>query len=339
MNRPGRVQRVWLGGLLTLSIGLGGCSSTPPQPGTQAPTPATLYDYRLLDQRGQTLTLPQLADALRDYDVVFLGEFHGNHAAHLLQAQLQAALYARRPQQLLSMEQFERQQQALLDRYLDGEIGEAYLINEAPAWDNYAASYRPLVEFAKQHLLPVVAANAPGDIVRCIGRHGETYPQRLPANERGWIAATPFADIPGYEATFDDWLQQNRALSPQKARNSFLAQLTRDNTMAESIVRALQAYPGYQVLHLNGAFHSQNRQGTVAALTRLMPSLKIAVLTPLHSATLDTATLTPEDLAQDLAQGDFVYLLQPQPPQYVHADYRRQRLQQAFKQADTKSCR
>jgi uncharacterized iron-regulated protein len=310
---------------------LSGCNSV-----RQASAVTTLYDYQLMDSSNSApLSLAALAPKLADRDVIFIGEFHGNHASHLLEAQLQALLYQQRPQQILSMEQFERHQQALLNRYLDGEIGEAYLINEAPAWENYAGSYRPLVEFAKQHLLPVVAANAPGDIVRCIGRHGDAYINRLPSDERGWIAVTPFADIPEYAERFQDWMQTVRHLSEEQAHNSYLAQLTRDNTMAESIANALQAHPGSQLIHINGTFHSQNALGTVAALKRLRPALKIAVITPIHVDSLQTAAVN----AEDLAQGDFVYLLQAQPAKYVNADYRKQMLQRAFKQAETKSCR
>ncbi|WP_178862813.1 ChaN family lipoprotein [Thiomicrorhabdus cannonii] len=309
---------------------LGGCSSV-----REAPDITTLYDYQLMDSgNGRPLTLTALVPKLADRDVIFIGEFHGNHASHLLEAQLQALLYQQRPQQILSMEQFERHQQPLLSRYLDGEIGEAYLINEAPAWENYAGSYRPLVEFAKQHLLPVVAANAPGDIIRCIGRHGDAYINRLPPEERRWIAEAPFADIPEYAERFRDWMQNARHLSDEQAHNSYLAQLTRDNTMAESIAKALQEHPGYQLIHINGTFHSQSGSGTVAALKRLLPALKIAVITPIHVDSPATAAVNQEELAQ----GDFVYLLQAQPAKYVNADYRKQMLQRAFKRAETKSC-
>ncbi|MCV5871569.1 ChaN family lipoprotein, partial [Escherichia coli] len=61
----------------------------------------------------------------------------------------------------LSMEQVTRDKQSVLDAYLKGEIGEQYFMSQSNAWPNYESDYRPLVEFAKQANLPVIAANAP----------------------------------------------------------------------------------------------------------------------------------------------------------------------------------
>ncbi|WP_373020666.1 ChaN family lipoprotein [Thiomicrorhabdus sp.] len=319
-----------------LAVLLNGCALLP-QSGDSTTLPAldTLYDYILLDGTTQKpISVDEMADRLVDSDVVFIGEFHGNHASHLLESQLQNALYQRRPKQILSMEQFERQQQPILDRYLDNEIGEAYLVNEAPAWENYTSSYRPLIEFAKQHFLPVVAANAPTDIVRCIGREGDKYVEKLPGTERNWIADEPFADIPNYEQKYQSWIQEVRHLSANAALKSYQAQIVRDNTMAESILQALRDNPGYQVLHLNGAFHSNGHLGTVAALHRMAPNLKISVISPIHTLMPQHPITSPEDFKQ----GDFIYLLQSQPNKYVSASYRQKIMKSLFKNADAKPC-
>ncbi|MDX1347986.1 MAG: ChaN family lipoprotein [Thiomicrorhabdus chilensis] len=315
-------------------VNLHGCSLYPQKTET-LPALQTLYDYVVLDSQSQTpISLEELAKRLKDRDVVFIGEFHGNHASHLLQAQLQALLYKQRPLQILSMEQFERHQQTLLFRYLDDEIGEAYLLNEAPAWDNYTASYRPMVEFAKQHFLPVVAANAPTDIVRCIGRQGQDYVGKLTEDERNWIAQTPFADIPGYLEKYQSWIQEARHLTDDQAQKSYQAQIVRDNTMAESILRALRDHPKHQVIHLNGAFHSAAHLGTVAALQRMAPNLKLSVISPIHTDTPHQ----PYPTSEDFEEGDFIYLLQSQPIQYVNASYRQKTMKRLFKSADSKPC-
>ncbi|NMU84680.1 ChaN family lipoprotein, partial [Vibrio parahaemolyticus] len=74
--------------------------------------------------------------------------------------------------------------QPVVDAYLRGEIGEQYLMKQANAWPNYESDYRPLVEFAKQKNLPVIAANAPKSIVRCIGRQGLDYINKLDDDQR-----------------------------------------------------------------------------------------------------------------------------------------------------------
>ncbi|MGE4503689.1 MAG: ChaN family lipoprotein [Thiomicrospira sp.] len=171
------------------------CSVTP-----QVASVQTLYDYQIVDSENQRyLNLAQTLAKLADSDVVFLGEFHGHPASHLLQSRLQQGLFALRPQQILSMEQFERDSQPIVNRYLYGELGEAAFMQQARAWNNYSASYRPLVEFAKMQGLEVVASNAPADIVRCVGREGESYLTKLNAQELAWIAQQPFTNDAAYE--------------------------------------------------------------------------------------------------------------------------------------------
>ncbi|WP_036818828.1 ChaN family lipoprotein, partial [Photobacterium sanctipauli] len=226
----------WLSlGLISL---LAGCASQAPStqplstpPITQAP--ATFYDYTIHSPQGETMTLSALAGALKEADVVLVGEWHGHPAAHLLQAQLFAALYAQNPNMALSMEQFTRDKQHVVNQYLASEIGEKTLIKEGNAWPNYSSDYRPLVEFAKQNQLDVIAANAPKPIVRCIGKQGPGYLDRLPAVERKWVAESLTLDNDAYHEKFNASMHHG---DEEKTKRQFAAQTAWDDTMAESMV-------------------------------------------------------------------------------------------------------
>lgn len=307
-------------------------------PSTHPLTLEHLYSRIVVDSKSQQpINLIDLATKLEDKDVIFIGEFHANQSAHLFQMELLHALYQKRSEQVLSMEMFERDQQTILNRYLDGEIGEKYLINEAPTWPNYSGSYRPMIEFAKEHFIPVIAANAPGDIVRCIGEYGEEYINRLPTEQRGFVAKNAFLNDQTYQKKFDQFMTQMRhgKMDEERIAASYAAQLIRDNTMAESILDALNTNPNAQVVHLNGSFHSAQHLGTVAMLKQRRPDLNIAVITPIRAQTPQKPNWTKEDLKQ----GDFIYLLRPQPEEYVDASYRRQAMQQMFKTSKAKTQR
>lgn len=301
--------------LATLTLVLTGCLSTPPEKGAHTQRLVTAYDYQIVNAKHEPISLAALTEATADADVVFIGEYHRNQASHLLEMQLFASRHQSNRQRptILSLEMFTREQQAILDRYLNSEIGEKYLMEEAPAWGNYQSSYRPLVEYAKQHQLVVVAANASGDIVRCIGRKGEDYLNVLSAEEQKHIAQYPFAEIPGYQEKFFGLMGGAKHMPDNRARNSYLAQAARDNTMAESIAAALKKNPGSQVIHLNGSFHSEDQLGTVAALKRLNPELKIQVVTPVHLNEFEQGDFEGRD--------DFYYLLNPQPKEFVDPEY------------------
>ena len=264
------------------------CTLTP-QADTASPQVyklATAYDYQLLNNAYQPVSLTQLATDVKDTDVVFIGEYHRNQASHLLQMQLFAMLHQLNQKSdrslLLTMEMFERDQQSIVNDYLSSRVGERYLIEKAPAWINYQSSYRPLVEYAKQNSILVIAANAPGNIIRCIGRKGSDYITKLTPQERGMIATQPFAEVPHYADKFFGLMGQSKHSSGKRIKQSYLAQLTRDNTMAESIAKALKNSPDAQAIHLNGSFHSAGHLGAAGALKRINPALRIAVITPIH---------------------------------------------------------
>ena len=297
------------------------------------------YSRIIIDsQSNRPVDISSLAQQLKNKDVIFIGEFHGNHASHLLQMQLQSELFKLRPEQILSMEMFERHQQALVNRYLDGEIGEKYLINETPTWPNYAGSYRPMIEFAKENFLPVVAANAPGDIVRCIGQYGQSYIDLLPAGQKRNLAQKAFMNNEDYQSKFEEFMNSMRhgQMDENRKANSYAAQLARDNTMAESILKALQENPNSQVIHLNGRFHSASGLGTVALLKQRAPELKISVITPIRTDNPQHPKWTQEELTK----GDYIYLVRPQPEEYIDASYRRKAMKNMFDNAKqkTKNC-
>jgi uncharacterized iron-regulated protein len=332
---------------------LAGCGHTPNRAAARL-SPAPLhhfYDFQLIrsvDQ--QPVSLAQLVQELASSDVIFIGEIHSHSASHYLQIQLLTSLYQINPQLILSMEQFERDKQAVLDAYLDHQIGEQTLMTEGLAWPNYASDYRPLVEFAKAHDIPVIAANAPITLVRCIAQKGPEVADKLPEQQRAYLAGdlTQFSDA--YQTKFRQFMTDSgawhghRKTKPEhraphghgepsgKPSNSFYAQLARDNTMAESIARALAAHPEHQVIAINGAFHSDGQLGTVDALKRLKPTTTIKVLSPYEQ------TETAPDLGVVTQQGDYIYILQAMPKRYVQKEKRNRAVTAMMKQREPTPC-
>lgn len=294
----------------------------------------TFYSFDLINSKtGKQLSVSELAKKITKADVIFVGELHGHQASHLLEAELQSALYDLRPNQVLSMEQFNRDHQQDLDQYLDGEIGEKTFMQQSEAWSNYDGSYRPLIEFAKRHFLPIVAANAPFHTVRCVGRQGKPYLKKLSSEEKEQIANQPFMSDSAYQQKFSQF--QSMAKPHTQNLKGFEAQLLRDNTMAESILRALKDNPGAQIIHTNGTFHSESHLGTVALLQKRAPKLNIVVISPVVTTSPDK----PMFQKTDLKKGDYVYLMQPLPVDYVQASKRKKAFAKMFKAANAKTCR
>ena len=79
------------------------------------------------------------------------------------------------------------------------------------------------------------------------------------------------------------------------------AQALWDETMADSIVRALKERRGWKVMQVNGAGHSDSRFGIVDRLRKMRPRLKVAVVSILP----DTAYPNPDE-AKLKGLADFV---------------------------------
>ncbi len=336
---------------LTLAV-LAGCGHMPNRASAQL-TPAPLnhfYEYRLIRSTDQQpIALSDLVQELASSDVIFIGELHSHSASHYLQMQLLTALYQNNPQLVLSMEQFERDKQDVVNEYLSHNIGEETLITQAKAWPNYKSDYHPLMEFAKAHQLSVIAANAPKALVRCIALKGPGVADKLPEAQRAYLARDLTQSSTAYQEKFHqfmkgagDWHGQSEKTTHAsghghggktgKLSNSFYAQLARDNTMAESIAKALEAQPGHQVVAINGAFHSDSRLGAVDALKRLKPHLKISVLSPYE------LTDDEPDLATAAKQGDYIYTVQSVPKRYIQKEHRDRAVMAMVKKRKTREC-
>ncbi|WP_415230875.1 ChaN family lipoprotein [Psychromonas sp.] len=237
----------------------------------------TYFDYQIVSPNNKTITLEDLSREIKNADVVLIGEWHTHSAIHRFETELLHTLFLQDPNLTLSMEQFSRDSQEIVNQYLAGEIGETTLISKANAWPNYESDYRPLVEFAKFNKLDLIAANAPDNLISCIAREGLDYINRLPANQRAWLAERISTKQSAYKRRFMSSMHHG---DERQNNKQFAAQMAWDETMAESIVRYLDKHSDKQVMHIAGSFHVENGLGIAASILRRAPGLKVVIVTP-----------------------------------------------------------
>lgn len=320
-------MKLTMGIMIVAGLTMAGCCAAPPMRGGRfhgGPLPelpaVRPEEYRIRDAAGRSLTLEELADMALAADVVVVGEEHDDLAGHRLKADLFALIHQRlttaggqRPL-ALSLEMFERDVQPVMDEYLAGLITERHFTGAARPWPMYGMFYRPLVEFAREHKLPVVAANAPGRYVNRVARLGPDSLNDLSGTALSWLPPLPCpAPSPAYAEKFRRFWEESQtqraeaqeagasthprsggsppvgampAASPPSPGGhdrefAFLlaAQSLWDAGMAQSLARAIERKPGTLVFHVNGRFHSDERLGMVDMLRFYAPESKVLTIT------------------------------------------------------------
>ena len=244
-------------------------------------------------------------------DVVFVGEQHDDPNTHRLELAVLQGLARRHHEIVLSLEMFERDVQATVSRYLNREIAEAEFTAASRPWPRYGTDYKPLVDFAIAHERPIIAANVPRPIASEVSKGGLSVLEAKTGDERGWFARD--LQCPTDDEYYRRFTEAMGGHSPGGAPAQagsvasgsdtlvryYQAQCVKDETMAESIVQARtrassQGRPPL-IVHVNGAFHSDYGQGTAARVRRRLPDARVAIITMVPVADLDTLTSSDAD--------------------------------------------
>lgn len=106
--------------------------------------------------------------------VVFVGETHDNPASHRLQEEILQALQQSNPGKVtLAMEMFTPSQQAVLDLWIDNKLTEKEFLQQVDWYRNWQmnfAFYRPLLNYCREHNIPLLALNADSTLKRKVAR-------------------------------------------------------------------------------------------------------------------------------------------------------------------------
>lgn len=236
-------------------------------------------------QSGKNLTSAQLASKLQKYDVVFFGEYHDQSEIHQYELELLEAMYKAKGEKLaLSMEMFEADNQSKLNNFLADTLSEENFLAASRPWPNYRTDYAPLVNFAKEKKMPVIAANVPRFLAAHVAKNNAST-EGVEAQYQQWLPKHTYAPEGAYKDKFYAQMSSPAApmkMPPQRLAAVYAAQCLKDDKMAESIAAFADAHQNMQILHINGCFHSDAHLGTTQKLEALRPELKVAVITPLE---------------------------------------------------------
>jgi uncharacterized iron-regulated protein len=242
-------------------------------------------------------------------DVVLIGEQHDDPNTHRLEAAVLQGLLRRGRAVTVSLEMFERDVQAELDDYLAGRKAEEQFLTASRPWPRYATDYKPLVELARAHGWGVIASNVPRKYASLVAKTGLDALKTLSDAERAFVAKDLHCPIDNYYERFSQVMNQHPAPGSEKQTDDerravteryYFAQCVKDETMAESIVAALQKLEGKPgtVVHYNGAFHTDFGAGVAERVRRRLPDRRIALITMLPVDNIDTVQPEGDELTR-----------------------------------------
>jgi uncharacterized iron-regulated protein len=260
---PRRGAAVFIRALPVLLLLAAGCTATvphghgvlshPEQHTSGGSGPGPVQSTPVLDL-GTLQDLESMIPKLVDKRVVFVSETHDRFDHHLTQLEIIRRLHALQPRLAIGMEAFQQPFQAVLDDYIAGKLSEQELLRDTEYYSRWRFDYRlyaPILRYAREQQLPVVALNLPAGLTRKVGREGL---DALAADEREQLPAEIDRSDSGYEKRLREIFEQH----PDNGRRfeDFLTvQLLWDEGMAERAADYLAHHPDESMVVLAGSGH------------------------------------------------------------------------------------
>jgi uncharacterized iron-regulated protein len=261
--------------------------------------------YKIYDtKRKEVASVEDIVNAMSATDVLFFGEEHNDSACHYLENKIFRALHQQYGGKMtLSLEMIETDGQQALNEYLHGFIDEGRFAKDVRLWSNYK-DYRPMVEYAKQNKLSVIAANPPRRYVTLVSRRGMKALDSLDKSAKKLLPPLPYDTLSGRYR--DKFIEVMKGGPGGDNPNVYYSQSLWDAGMSYSIYHYLKSNKQQKVFHCVGRFHCEEKLGTAAQLQMRNKKLGILVI----SSFSDNSFAHP-DWEKFSSLGDFVIITDP----------------------------
>ncbi len=275
-------SRVYAASVIAVALLFSGASlGAQPIPET---APAVVTPTALKDNPTQVLDaslltdMERLIDTLSDRRVIFVGEHHDRYEDHLNQLAIIQGLHARGKALAIGMEFFQQPFQEFVDAYVEGRIDEAEFLRRTEYFDRWRFDYRlyrPILRFAREQGIPVIALNLESELTRKAGDQGIAG---LSEAEQARIPASIDRDDSAYRARLKAVFEQHPPTMRRDFERFLDVQLLWDEGMAERAANYLGEHPERTLVVLSGSGHVEYGQGIPSRLTRRQPVAMAIVL-------------------------------------------------------------
>ncbi len=230
--------------------------------------------YTIYNAEGREVKWNKMMKDISSADVVFFGEQHNDPISHWLELQIMKDLYTYRDGMIIAgAEMFERDNQVILDEFLAGKFDDSKFEDDARLWKNYPTDYKPLTDFALKNKIRFVATNIPRRYANMVYRGGFESLGDLSDEAKRFMAPMPIEydpELPCYKK------MMSMGMGHSPSENLPRAQAVKDATMGYFIAENIR--PGYLMIHFNGEYHSENKEGILWYLNKYKPGLNVRTI-------------------------------------------------------------
>lgn len=213
----------------------------------------------------------RILKSLETANIIYLGETHDNPLDHQAQWEILQILHQQNPKIAIAMEMFQRPYQPVIDQYLQGHISETQLVRHSEylqRWGFPWKYYGPIVRFARDNQLPLLAINTPTEVTRQVATGGL---ESLETHHKQYIPPLEEIDTTdeNYRKMLYEIYQQHQHQTREDGFHRFVeAQILWDETMADAIANFVQANPDFTVVVIVGKGHVMYNYGIPSRVER-----------------------------------------------------------------------
>lgn len=226
---------------------------------------------------GEAVPFARMIDDLAAADVVLVGERHDDHAQHWVQGQIISGLLGRGPV-ALGLEAFASGKDEQLDRWRQGRFDSWLGFLEAVDWFRHwgvaPGLYRPILQTARRHRLPLTGMNVPRAWISRIARQGLDALSQAQRRRIGPVAEAPEAYA---EALRESLAEHDGGGS---ASGFIAAQTAWDAAMAGALLDLRADHPRAVTVGLAGTGHIRGGHGIPHQLKQRRAELTVRTVMP-----------------------------------------------------------
>ena len=251
-----------------------------------------LYDIN----RSREISLGEAIPALKQNQIILIGEHHNNKKHHEAQLTIIRALKEAGAQVAVGLEMFRSDSQQALDRWVSGEIGEQqfqeiFYDNWGYSWENY----RVIFDYAKTEKIPLVGLNVSRDITRQVSLQGF---QSLNQEQKRKLSNISCR----VDKQYMDYIKKafgGHAHGKLNFTYFCEAQLVWDTVMAINALEYLDKNPNALMVLLTGTGHAH--KDAIPRQIRIRSQVAHAVILPEVKGFIDSKTV-------DKSEADYIML-------------------------------